>query len=440
MKQSSIRDSTQVLLVGSCEKVVDINPVLVSLFDEVISLSTPCLSQKEDLLSFMIQEKIFNGDIEIDVSAADFDQLNCFLVNMIPSLSSKSTYSSLSYLELCYQYDNDLNQLIQRGLLSCNDQDPWFHSLFSSESKQIDEHFIGHSDLKQQILNTLIYPRKYSNLYSQFRLPSTHGLLLYGPPGTGKTYLISLIAQHLNYSFLNVKLSSVICGEIGSSEQKIRNIFADAKRSIPCIVFIDEFQALFPSNDHQSSTSNSSLLITLAGCIDEIQLYNQYSSDNKRNGSENNNSSNIIIIAATNEPWRVDKSFLRSGRFDQILYVGLMNDLDRSQLISKLLQNLLKKNSFLSVHEEDKIVLEEMCGEMKSYTAADICYIFQRIEAMLIQELMNVAPQNNGSDCEYYFVQITKSHFQKVLKDSIPSCTTEEVEEYLQWQREMKLV
>jgi transitional endoplasmic reticulum ATPase len=441
--------------------VSDVNPTITSLFEEVIPLSTPSLSQKEHLLSFMIQEKISS----VNADVPDFSRLKRFLNNLIPSLSSKSSYSSLSYLELCCRYDNDLDQFIQQMLTSGNDSDS--QSLFASEYQQIDQYFIGHSDLKQQILNTLIFPRKYSHLYSMFQLPSTHGLLLYGPPGTGKTYLISLIAQHLNYSFINVKLSSVICGEIGSSEQKIRNIFSDAKRSIPCIVFIDEFQALFPSNDSSSSSSssNNSLLVTLAGCIDDIQLFNQYSSTKSHNMDGNGNqsgknSSNIIIIAATNEPWRVNKSFLRSGRFDQILYVGIMNHFDRFQLISKLFKNLLEKNSYLkwngnSSNEEERINLEEICQEMKTYTAADLCYFFQRIEALLIEELIEksqnnpnqhikqeqgvdaggIAVEDEAVEC---FVEITRSHFQKILKSSIPSCTAEEIEEYLQWQREMK--
>lgn len=294
---------------------------------------------------------------------------------------------------------------------------------------------MGHSKLKEHILNTLILPRKYSDLYSKFHLPSTHGILLYGPPGTGKTYLISLIAQYLNYSFLNIKLSSIISGEIGSSEQKIRNIFQDAKRSIPCILFIDEFQALFPSSsnqDREHSTNTNTLITTLSGCIDEIQLYNQYCDLSSSSSSTSTSANSIVIIAATNEPWRVDKSFLRPGRFDQIIYVGLMNLQDRILLISQLLNNLIEKN--YPHHALDPgLDIEQLANHLELYTTADICYVIIQLEKIMIKELL----QNEDHEKEKQRI-ITQEHLNQILNHSIPSCTMEEIQEYLEWKEEMK--
>jgi SpoVK/Ycf46/Vps4 family AAA+-type ATPase len=402
---------------------------------------------------------------------------------LVSSFSGSSSYSSLSYLALCYRYQEDISRQIIKfssalrsppSLLSPLSPSPSINPPLSSSSQYQSVHksFVGHSDLKELLLQTLLYPRKYSHLYSQFHLPSTHGLLLYGPPGTGKTYLISLIAQHLSYSFINIKLSAVMSGEIGSSEQKIRNIFSDAKRAVPCIIFIDEFQALFPSqssdSSSSSSSSSSSLLTTLSGCIDDLQLYNQFShtpsttTSSNTPSTVNTSSSNIILIAATNEPWKVDKSFLRVGRFDRLIHVGLMNLSDRKILISSLLQRVYETvgTTALDKSEEDETrLVEELAEEMGSYTTADICYLFQKVEGLILKQLLinlerepgtgsgtgSGAETGTGTEPRIGQSEPRDSHrislglvdFQKVMKDYIPSCSSEEIEEYLQWRDEV---
>jgi SpoVK/Ycf46/Vps4 family AAA+-type ATPase len=384
-------------------------------------------------------------------------------------LSSNSSYSSLSYLSLCYQYQHDLS----RHLISLTSSSSTLVAPLSSSSNSLSSHsihhsFFGHTTLKDHLLHTLLYPRLYAPLYSLFHLPATHGLLLYGPPGTGKTYLISLIAQHLSYTFINIKLSAILSGEIGSSEQKIRDIFYEAKRAIPCIIFIDEFQALFSSSDStSSSSSSSSLLTTLSGCIDDLQLYNQYAntpspintSSPTQPSQPPPSSSNIILIAATNEPWKVDKSFLRVGRFDRLLHVGLMDTRDREQLISQLLQRTYEKLLLPVVthnvderqrekeEEVKRSLIEELVTEMSSYTTADICYVFQKVEGVIVKRLITQSEERRRVGSERGIgretgcggqISLQLIDFQKVLKDFIPSCSSEEIEEYLQWEREVR--
>jgi SpoVK/Ycf46/Vps4 family AAA+-type ATPase len=96
--------------------------------------------------------------------------------------------------------------------------------------------------------------------------------------GTGKTLVPKAISTELRCTMLNMKLSEIIMGEIGSSEKAIIQIFSDAKRSAPSVIFIDEFQALFTSHkDHDNSQDEgvgSSLSATLAGCFDDLNSWN----------------------------------------------------------------------------------------------------------------------------------------------------------------------
>ena len=134
------------------------------------------------------------------------------------------------------------------------------------------------------------------------------GILLYGPPGTGKTKLPRVVAASLRYPLLVCKLSEILSGEIGSSEKKLSAIFQEAKGCSPCIIFIDEMQALFTNranNDERQSIGHS-LSSTLAICLDDIYMWNN-------NASTITSNNQITIIASTNEPWAIDTSFLRSG-------------------------------------------------------------------------------------------------------------------------------
>jgi ATP-dependent 26S proteasome regulatory subunit len=134
---------------------------------------------------------------------------------------------------------------------------------------------------------------------------------LYGPPGTGKTLLPGVCAKSLCCPILNLRLTDVVRGEIGTGERAVVDLFNSAKRSAPCIIFIDEFQAVFTARTGGSSVG-ASLSSALAGCFDDIQIWNSSA------GAE----SIITVVASTNEPWAVDRTFLRPGRLNYVILVG----------------------------------------------------------------------------------------------------------------------
>jgi SpoVK/Ycf46/Vps4 family AAA+-type ATPase len=103
-------------------------------------------------------------------------------------------------------------------------------------------------------------------------------------------------------------------GEIGSGERRVRELFAEAKRSSLSIIFIDEFHAVFTSREEGvviASDVGATLTATLSGCFDDLSIWNRYS------GLE----SLVTVIASTNEPWTLDRSFLRSQRLERCLFV-----------------------------------------------------------------------------------------------------------------------
>ena len=124
--------------------------------------------------------------------------------------------------------------------------------------------------------------------------------------------------------FILIQSIPLTRGHIGEGEKAVVELFRTARRVAPSIVFIDEFQAVFTARAGRSvggdgdsdSGVGSSLSSTLAGCIDDIALYNEHA------GVE----SMVTVIAATNEPWAVDSGFLRPGRLDKVIFVGTLEE------------------------------------------------------------------------------------------------------------------
>ena len=217
-------------------------------------------------------------------------------------------------------------QIFKRENEENNDLQSYFQKLNNTNQNQQNIHtnqFFGHVKIFQNLLNLIKFPLKYSFLYSLYHIVPLNGVLLYGPPGTGKTHIVRSLLQYLpNYNFLNIELSNILSGVIGGSEQRIRDIFQQAKASSPCLLFIDEFQALFASSSSSSnlpsneSDHTSTLLSTLIYCMDELYLWNLYSGID---GGQR-----VVLIAATNEPWKIPENILfKLNRFNKLIFIQL---------------------------------------------------------------------------------------------------------------------
>jgi SpoVK/Ycf46/Vps4 family AAA+-type ATPase len=254
--------------------------------------------------------------------------------------------------------------------------------------------------LQKDIIYTFKYPKVYNHFLASSQSlselnMSIHGLLLYGPPGTGKTLYASHLSNLLKYSFVEVKITDVVKGELGSGEQMLINKLQEAKRCAPCILFIDEFQAMFTQRgtDQSSSSSSSSshssidrdnvgssLSSTLAGVFDEINVWNKF-----------NNAANIapiLLVATTNEPWAIDNAFLRAGRFDRIVFVPPMASSSRQDFV-------LKKMNILFSHDGDenengtgsssesiqsKQLVEDITKHTQDFSGADMQLLFSMVQ------------------------------------------------------------
>jgi transitional endoplasmic reticulum ATPase len=164
----------------------------------------------------------------------------------------------------------------------------------------------GLDDLKEELKEAVEWPIKYKDAYDYVDVESPKGILLHGPPGTGKTLIAKALAKMTESNFISIKGPELLSKWVGESEKGVREIFRKARQAAPCIIFLDEVDALVPrrgsggSDSHVTENVVSQILTEIDG-LEELN--------------------NVLIIGATNRLDIVDEALLRPGRFDRIIKV-----------------------------------------------------------------------------------------------------------------------
>lgn len=219
----------------------------------------------------------------------------------------------------------------------------------------------------EEIVEFLKNPQRYTELGA--KIPK--GALLVGPPGTGKTLLAKAVAGEANVPFLSMSGSDFVEMFVGVGAARVRDLFKQAKDKAPCIVFIDEIDAVgrargknpnMGSNDERENTLNQMLT--------------------EMDGFGSNNG--VIVLAATNRADMLDKALLRPGRFDRQIYVDLPELTDRMEIFNVHLRNL-KVNSQLDV--------EQLARQTQGFSGADI--------ANVCNEAALIAARNNKDSVDF---------------------------------------
>jgi len=163
----------------------------------------------------------------------------------------------------------------------------------------------GMDALKEEIRLKIIHPLQHPDLYKAYGKSAGGGILMYGPPGCGKTHLARATAGEIKAGFLSVGINDVLNMWLGNSEKNLHELFEQARRNRPCVLFFDEVDALAASRTDMRTSAGRHLI-------------NQFLSELDGVGADN---TGVLILAATNAPWHVDPAFRRPGRFDRVLFV-----------------------------------------------------------------------------------------------------------------------
>ncbi|MEU8525461.1 MULTISPECIES: AAA family ATPase [Streptomyces] len=164
----------------------------------------------------------------------------------------------------------------------------------------------GMQEVKDRLEAAFLAPMRNPELRKLYGKSLRGGLLLYGPPGCGKTFIARAVAGELGAGFMSVSLSDILDMYIGTSEKNVHDIFEAARRQAPCVVFLDELDAL---GAKRSRTHHSGLRNVVNQLLTELDGINAAQNEG------------VFVLAATNVPWDVDLALRRPGRMDRTLLV-----------------------------------------------------------------------------------------------------------------------
>jgi transitional endoplasmic reticulum ATPase len=178
----------------------------------------------------------------------------------------------------------------------------------------------GMDKVKERFQNEIIDLIQYPEKYKKLRVTIPNGALLYGPPGCGKTFFAEKFAEEIGWNYMYVHCSDVASPYIHGGQEKIADLFQQAKDNAPTILFLDEIDAMLADRSRHNNVSEY-------GEVNEFLTHLNNCADNQ-----------IFVIGATNNPQGIDSAALRSGRLEMKIYIPAPDDSEREKLLKLYLK------------------------------------------------------------------------------------------------------
>lgn len=220
----------------------------------------------------------------------------------------------------------------------------------------------GMRELKAVLERDVILPFAEPELYKRYRVKLPNGILLYGPPGCGKTFIAQKLGRILRFHFFDIKPSDLGSIYVHGTQEKIGQLFRDARENAPSLLFIDELDAFLPARDEGVS-------FHYAAEVNEFLTHLNKASEQK-----------ILVIGATNRLDKIDPAALRPGRFDKKILVGNPDLEARTELLKLYMEN----------RPQDKIDFIRMALECQKYTCAELEHIVNESARRALERKRNI--------------------------------------------------
>uniref|UniRef100_A0A669F2T3 Nuclear VCP like n=1 Tax=Oreochromis niloticus TaxID=8128 RepID=A0A669F2T3_ORENI len=189
----------------------------------------------------------------------------------------------------------------------------------------------GNEETLVEVCKLLIHMR-HPEVYQQLGMVPPRGFLLHGPPGCGKTLLAQAVAGEMHLPMLKVSAPELVSGVSGESEQKLRELFDLTVSSAPCILFIDEIDAITPKREVASKDMERRIVAQLLTCMDDLNSLAV--------------TAQVLVIGATNRPDSLDPALRRAGRFDREICMGIPDEAARLRILRTLCRKLKLPEDF----------------------------------------------------------------------------------------------
>ncbi|OLB63296.1 MAG: hypothetical protein AUI11_01965, partial [Acidobacteria bacterium 13_2_20CM_2_66_4] len=240
-------------------------------------------------------------------------------------------------------------------------------------------------------------PLKHHRVFERLGILPPKGVLLYGPPGTGKTLLARAVAAESRVHFIHLNGPEIMRKFYGESEAKLREVFEEAARRAPAILFIDEIDAVAPKRAEVVGEVEKRVVAQLLSLMDGFVSRGQ-----------------VIVIGATNIPEVLDPALRRPGRFDREIEIGVPNTQARLQI--------------LRIHTRampmgPDVDLQEIANHSHGFVGADLEALCQEVGMIALRRFLASAPVD--AEADVHSLIVTRDDFLAGLKEVEPSATRE---------------
>jgi transitional endoplasmic reticulum ATPase len=252
-----------------------------------------------------------------------------------------------------------------------------------------------------QLREMVELPLRYPELFQRLGVDPPKGVLLHGPPGTGKTRLARAVANESDAQFFLINGPEIMGSAYGESESKLRQVFEEAAKAAPSIVFIDEIDSIAPKRGQVTGEAEKRLVAQLLTLMDGLEAR-----------------ANLVVIAATNRPEAIDEALRRPGRFDREIVVGVPDERGRREI--------------LGIHTRgmplgDRVDLDELARTTYGFVGADLAALAREAAIEAVRKIM---PRLNLEDRTIPAevldtLAVTREDFLDALKRVQPSAMRE---------------
>ncbi|KAJ5226745.1 uncharacterized protein N7469_006751 [Penicillium citrinum] len=236
----------------------------------------------------------------------------------------------------------------------------------------------GLDDVVQELGDLVILPMTRPQVYLSSNVQPPRGVLLHGPPGCGKTMIANAFAAELGVPFISISAPSIVSGMSGESEKALREHFDEAKRIAPCLIFIDEIDAITPKRESAQREMEKRIVAQLLTCMDEIAL-------------EKTDGKPVIVLAATNRPDSLDAALRRGGRFDKEINMTVPSEPVREQILRALTRKM---------RLADDLDLKTLAKRTPGFVGADLNDLVATAGATAIKRYLEILKLNSGEEME----------------------------------------
>ncbi len=362
-------------------------------FDREIEIGVPSRNARKEILQIHTRNMPLAKDVNLDE-----------LSNMThgytgADLSALTREAAMSTLRKIWPEVMDKqsipNEILEKLVVT---RDDFFNALRNIQPSALREVFVerpnvhwtdigGIDHIRDEIREAVELPLKHPEQFAKMGIRPIKGVLLVGPPGTGKTLLAKAVATERESNFISIKGPEVLSKYVGESEKTIREIFRKARLAAPCIIFIDEIDAIaVPRNEPSTDSSHVTerVVDTLLTEMDGLQ-----------------ETKDIVVLAATNNPEKIDYAMLRPGRFDKIIEIPMPDTQARLEIF---------KIHTRRMPLDKAVVLQELADSTDNYTSAEIENVCREAGMNAIRSKRDV---------------VVKEDFMKALQDVRPAVPKE---------------